>query len=89
MRDFAGRNLQALVEIARSWGAVKYEWNKKMNYLAEVRLITDCYVWEGPAKFQSITGQSNVLFMGNSNQIFLPNLTGDHAKISSLTNLIN
>lgn len=82
------RNHHQLLEIARSWSSIKYEWNKKMHHLCEIRLLKPCYAWVGPSKFQSIRGDSNVLLMGNAYQVFLPNLDHAHASISRLTQLV-
>lgn len=84
MKHFAKQSGASVATVARAWSAIKYEWNTKMHYVCEIRLKKDCYAWEGPAKYQSTTQKSNVLWMGNGNQIFLPNLTDTHAAIAGL-----
>ncbi|WP_116127017.1 hypothetical protein [Lewinella sp. IMCC34183] len=63
-------------EVARAWGAVNENWNEKMSCVVKVRLNRDAYGWTGPARHQLSRQGANVLFMGNGEQIYLPNLKG-------------
>lgn len=84
MKQFAKANNCSLEEVARPWQAVQVGWNKKMSHVCQIRLKTPCYAWVGPSRFQPTIEGSNVLYMGNTEQVFLPNLTEENAAITTL-----
>lgn len=92
MKAFAEKQKCSLIQVARTWSAVKYAWNPEMNGLCEIMLKQDCYAWVGLAKFQQYDDPNhpdskNVLFMGNANQVFIPNLKPQHAQMTSYLSL--
>lgn len=72
-----------ITEVARPGFAVREEWNPKMDWLIRACLRLPVYGWIGRAKHQLISSKpdENVVYMGNLEQLFLPNLTYDHANL--------
>ena len=79
IKQFANSRNAKISEVARPWMAIRKEWNPQMNNLIHARLLEPVYAFVGPTRYQSTIDNGNVLFMGNSEQIFLPNLVeGKH-----------
>ncbi len=80
MQSFIQDKDITLPEVARSWLAVKEQWNEKMDQVVCIELTKPAYAWIGRTQSQTKTNFDNVHFMGNLEQVFLPglfNLKGD------------
>ncbi len=75
------KDRESMGEVARAWGAVNEKWNSRMNCICKIILTASCYAWVGPAKHQPSTKGRNISFMGNGEQIFLPNLSIKNASL--------
>jgi hypothetical protein len=68
----------------RSRFAVKEKWNPGFEYLLTIQLIQPVLGWVGKTRFQSssIPG-SNIIYMGQGIQCYVPNLSPPNDMINS------
>ena len=78
-----------MVKVARARLAVMKEWSEKMDHICILRLLKPVYVWEGQTKYQPMSKkQSNILWIGGLNQVYVPNLVEPGAHWSSFAEII-
>jgi hypothetical protein len=84
----AHRTGQSIGDVARSGLAIAYPWNPAMDWLTILELSKPVYGWIGPAKPQGVWGSgSPATFLGNRNQIYVPNLAPEDAMTSDAARL--
>ena len=70
--------------VARPRLAVQKAWNLSMSHIVIFKLSVEMAAWIGPVRFQPHSSRlPNVLFMGNLEQIYIPNLAKDNRSMDS------
>jgi hypothetical protein len=80
LRTHAARSKVPLPAVVRARLAIARHWSPRLDFMVSARLSIPARGWVGAARHQPVdAGRShaNVVFLGGTEQVLLPNLLGD------------
>ncbi|MBL8736756.1 MAG: hypothetical protein JNL12_10045 [Planctomycetes bacterium] len=80
LRTHATRSKVPLANVVRARLAIARHWSPRLDFLVSARLSIAARGWVGAARHQRVDAtraNANVVFLGGTEQVLLPNLLGD------------
>lgn len=80
LRTHAARSKVSLPAVVRARLAIARHWSPRLDFMVSARLSIPARGWVGAARHQPVDAdrsRANVVFLGGTEQVLLPNLLGD------------